>query len=175
MAIAEEELVRQLVQRRSMILAYARSIVVSSELAEDVFQDVVIVALKKRNQVDSSEGIGGWLRRIARFESLNALRKKQRQPLLFDEHVLELVEASWERLDSKNSRDYSSAVRHCVELLTPKMKRVVELRYKHSYSGQEMADELGRPLSTVYVTLSRIHANLRDCINRHLKRQCHNG
>ena len=175
MPIEEEDLVREIVQRRSMILAYARSIVVSSELAEDVFQDVVVIALKKRGQLESLNGIGAWLRKIARFESMNALRKLHKQPVLFDDHVLDLVDASWKQMDENKSRDYSAAVCHCLALLSPKMQHVIELRYKQGFSGKELADELGRPLNTVYVTLSRIHTNLRECINRYLRRQYHNG
>ena len=173
--MTEEDFIRALVHRRSMLLAYLRSIVVSPDLSEDIFQEVVIVALKKRDQLEDLSGIGPWLRAIARFEALNSLRKLQRQPVLFDDHMLDLVDAGWSEFEDYNSKDYSSALLHCVEGLTPKMKRFLELRYKRGLSGKEISEELGRPLNTVYVSMSRIHGSLRECINRYFRRQASNG
>ena len=173
MPIDESELVRLIMQRRAMVLAYVRAIVADADLAEDVFQDVVVVALKKRDQLATTENLGAWFRKIARYESLNALRRRHRRPTLFDDRLLDLVDATWNQLDERGEDDRVEAIQDCVERLPEKSRSLLAMKYDQGLSGQELAEKLDRPLNTIYVTLSRIHTRLRECIQRHLLRQHH--
>ncbi len=163
----EDDLVRLLVTRRPTIIAYAMSIVMNRDLAEDVYQSVVVVVLRKREQVDLSRDVMRWIFGVTRVESLVALRKRGKSPQVFDEAVLELLDESWtKRLASENSAgDVSEALRHCLKRITERSRKVLRLRYAEGLSGENLAEKLGVKLNTAYVTLSRIHKQLRTCID----------
>ena len=47
--------------------------------------------------------------------------------------------------------------------------RLLAMRYEEEISGQEIADRLGRPINTVYVTLTRLHRALEECVRAQLR------
>ena len=138
-----------------------------SSLAEDVFQNVSLLVLNKSDLVQDEAAFPGWLRKAARFEALNAVRKEGRGPAPLDEAVLESLEDHWRAQDSSNPAPVG-ALRSCVQKLAPRAKRLVELRYGENVSGQRLAEKLSQPLNTIYVALSRLHRTLAECVRRQL-------
>ena len=161
MTVEQDALVRLLLAQRAMLLGYIGSIVRDTHLAEDVFQETTLIALKKRDELIDAAGFPAWARRIARLEALNALRRRQKAPKSLDESVLDVLEAHWEKADEGSA---SSALRSCLKRLPPRSLQIVELRYRDDVSGKDLAERLAQPLNTVYVSLARIHRALLDCM-----------
>ncbi len=161
---------RLLLRHRAMILSYVTSIVRDPYLAEDVFQEVGIIVLEKGHVVEDAEGFPRWVRRVARLESLNAARKKKLRTL--DAEVLDGLDGCWdERPDEDDQVEALEALRRCLGKLSPKARRIVEARYGEGKGGQELAAQLGKPVNTIYVSLSRIHKTLRECVRGKLQAQ----
>jgi RNA polymerase sigma-70 factor, ECF subfamily len=167
MGLDQDTALRLLLQERSMLMGYILSIVRDAHQAEDVFQNVSLLVLKKCESVDSDLAFPAWLRKTARFEALNALRKEGRGPEPLDEAVLESLEAHWRAQDSSN-RSSVGALRSCIQKLAPRARLLVDLRYGENVSGQRLAEKLAQPLNTVYVALSRLHRSLAECVRRQL-------
>ena len=167
----EDEIVRLLVGQRSAIIAYALSIVFDRDLAEDVYQNVVLVVLRKRGDFDDVRDMQKWVFGVARVEALVALRKKGRAPQAMEGRVLDALDATWmERLDSgASSTDVADALRRCLDKLSDKHRRILRMRYVAGLSGERLAAQLGVKLNSAYVTLSRIHGRLRECVSRRLQ------
>jgi RNA polymerase sigma-70 factor (ECF subfamily) len=169
--LSETDLVQHLLKERARLLAYIWSIVRDGHLAEDVFQEVSVLAVRKRGEIEHSAAFPTWLRKAARLHSMAALRRANRAGGLFSNEVLDCLDRTWDKhqqdqLDSNSS--VAAALQHCMELLTPRSKQIVALRYQDKLSGDQVADRLNTKVHSVYVALSRIHRSLRECMKHAL-------
>jgi RNA polymerase sigma-70 factor (ECF subfamily) len=148
-------------------LAYIRAIVRDDHLAEDVFQDVAVLAVRKCHEINDNRHFLAWMRLTSRHVALKLLRHRQHQ-LLLDETLLERLEGEWAEHDPVASADLVEVLRRCLDGLSAYARNVVRLRYGEGLSGGRRAEVLDRSLNTVYVTLSRIHRRLGECIRQRL-------
>ncbi len=167
MPLHPDTVVRQLVRERSQILAFIWSIVHDEHLAEDVFQELFVIASRKADEIEDVEHFRKWVRKAARFEALNTARKRQRSPMVFNTTTLDLLDEVWQE-EARDTTDQVVALRSCIEQLTPYARRLVTLRYADGLSGQPLADALDRKVGTVYTALSRVHRVLGDCVKRRI-------
>jgi RNA polymerase sigma factor (sigma-70 family) len=162
----EELLVRLLVSERVKVLAFIRSMVRRHELAEDVFQDICVLAIEKRETIRDEAHFLNWLRTAARLRSLNVLRQKGQRHLSLDDDLLESLEVEWEKHDQDDSEIMSATIRHCVEKLGPAARGLIHRRYVEKAKYPDLAKELNRPVVSLYTTFSRIYAVLADCLSK---------
>lgn len=171
MPLDSDTVLRLLLKDRAKLLGYVRSIVRDEHVAEDVFQNVSIVAVNKCVEIESREHFAGWIRQAARFESLHELRRRDIAPVMLDTALLDLLEGSWSKQDAASTAERTDALRACLESLSPYAQQLISLRYSAGISGQKLADAVGRGLNTVYVALSRTHRVLADCMRRRLSEE----
>ncbi len=168
----EDTVLRYLLGNRARILAYVRSIVRDEHLAEDVFQDVSILAVKKRDRIANVDHLAAWMRTTARFESLAALRRENAHAVILSDEALDALDEEWSRWDQQDANALTErldALRACMETLSPYTRKLVELRYERGLSGERLAAEVSRNVNTVYRALSRAHGALADCVRRRLQ------
>src|SRR5262249_50417144 len=72
--------VRRTMERRTELLAYARAIVMDWSLAEDVFQEALVVAIEKGPDLPDDASFGRWMREVIRRVALDALGRRQPAP-----------------------------------------------------------------------------------------------
>jgi RNA polymerase sigma-70 factor, ECF subfamily len=123
--------------------------------AEDIAQDSMVRAWRKRTTLRKSEARKSWLGTIVRNEALRELARKRPAPSDIievahgsdDERVLATVERAdlHAALDRLNKRD----------------RQLVRLRYDEDLTQEAIAHRLGIPLGTVKVRLHRVRAKLR--------------
>jgi RNA polymerase sigma-70 factor (ECF subfamily) len=165
----QDQAIKALMAERAPLLGYIRAIVGDPHLAEDVFQEVVLVVVKK-GAVQGSGHFQAWVRTIARYESLAALRRRHAF-VPFDDALLDAFDAQWAACEeAEPHRPAVDALRACLERLSPTSRRLVAAKYEHARSGEQIAAEIGRPVNTVYVALTRIHKALADCVRGRLAR-----
>lgn len=172
MALDQDAVLRLLLTHRAMLVGYIGSIVRDGHLAEDIFQNVSLIVVKKGTALEDPAAFPAWARRIARFEALNALRREGKSPQPLDDHLLDLLEAHWSAGDDAEGAR-AEALRGCLEKLTSRSRQLIELRYRENVSGTDLARRLSQPLNTVYVALSRIHRALSACIRLRLSQGGH--
>jgi RNA polymerase sigma-70 factor (ECF subfamily) len=156
-----------LLRERVKLLAYIRAIVRDDHLAEDVLQEVALLALRKRDEIRDGRHFLAWMRLTSRHRALKSLRRRHHQ-LLVDEALLDRLDEHWAEHDQAPGTDLVEALRYCLERLSPYARNLVKLRYAEGVSGRRLAEVVGRSLNTVYVALSRIHRSLGDCIRQRL-------
>jgi RNA polymerase sigma-70 factor (ECF subfamily) len=166
----EDRAVVLLLAHRAMLIGYITSIVRDAHLAEDVFQNMALVVLKKGHQVRDEKGFPAWARKIARFEALNAVRKRRHTPELLDLAVLEMLEDHWQSSDADPAA-VNKALCDCIERLSPHARQLIQLRYVEDLGAKAVAERLARPLNTVYVALSRTYRLLATCVQQRLARE----
>jgi RNA polymerase sigma-70 factor (ECF subfamily) len=161
-----ERLLRQVLSLRVKLLAYIQAIVRRRDLAEDVFQDLCVLVLQKQDELASHATLDGWLRTAARQLAWNAARKKANRSLLLGEQVHELMEAQWSRFDGPADSTLGDALEDCVRALRPEAREMLKAHYVDGATYAELSGRLKRPVESLYVTMSRIHKRLADCILR---------
>jgi RNA polymerase sigma-70 factor (ECF subfamily) len=166
-ALDQDTALQLLLGRRAMLIGYIKSIVRDPHLAEDVFQNVALLVVRKREAIPSAEAFPGWARRAARFEALAALRKRSRAPKPMGEEVLDVLDEQWSA-DETPDEERARALRGCLEKLSPKSRELVRARYAEGVDGKALAHRLGKPANTIYVALSRIHRKLAECVRARL-------
>lgn len=162
--------VRLTMERRTELLAYARIIVGDYALAEDIFQEALVVAVEGGPELPDQD-FGRWIREVVRRNALEALRKQQRRPRLLDPVLLEALEPAWEALDGRWTQDSGTALRDCMEKLSAKARRFLADRYENGLTGQKLAERMGLTVKSAYATLTRIHRALETCVRRNLLEQ----
>lgn len=169
--VQQEKVVELLLSRRIVLQAYIFSIVRDPHLSEDVFQEVAVEASCSASKIVDEQHFEGWIRRTARYKSLNALRRVQSDRHVFSSDTLDILDSGWEkRFQETDQVDRLGALRQCLEQLSPKYRRLIDLRYVGGCSGASIAGHLGRPVESVYVSISRVHKILAACISRRIRR-----
>lgn len=167
MPLSHDEIVAQLMRHRATLFAYIWSVVADEHIAEDVLQDVSRLAIAKSEQINDADHVLPWARRAAKFTALNVMRKRAKGHVTLDEKTLNLLDPHWDTAGNDSS-DTAVALQKCLAQLTPKSKRLVQLRYHDNLSGRALAEATGQQLRSVYTALSRIHRTLGDCIRERL-------
>jgi len=128
---------------------------------EDVCQDTVARLWRKLSSFDGSSKLETWFYGVARFELLNAVRRKQRRRSdvsdagdRVDESVTDLPSDSAER------------VHEALERLEPELARLVVLHHFEFCTLEQAAARVGVPVSTAksryYRAMERLGSLLRE-------------
>jgi RNA polymerase sigma-70 factor (ECF subfamily) len=62
-------------------------------------------------------------------------------------------------------------LRHCLDQLQGRSKRVIELRYRRGLKSRAIAQEMTLSSGAVRMLLCRVRESLRHCIERQMARQ----
>lgn len=143
------------------ILNFAYSFVMDRAVAEDIAQDVFWKLWQRPSWMPRVDDTRGYLLRLAKNECLNYLKHKGVE----DRNKQKLVEAllfsetsGWEREDE----EVQARVRRCLDMLPPKQREVLTLRYFEGLKYAEIAHRLGISPQTVETHLKRAFRFFRD-------------
>lgn len=161
-----ETVVRRVMTHRPMFVGFILSIVRDYHMAEDVYQETMVRAIEHSDTFENEAHLLAWVRKVARNESIELLRRKNREPVMLNAEVLDLVESEWSRMTPMSSQDMAQALEHCLKQLTQRSRRLIEMRYAQSLTGHEIARVTDRKPQSVYQTLHRVYRKLNDCIQR---------
>lgn len=161
--------VRQLLERRDEIFAYVMALVRDWNVAEDLFQEISLVALRKDREGMVVERFGPWIREIARRTVLNYWKTAARSRRFFSMEVLDRIDEVFNRREEEEASRGAAklgALQRCLGRLPSHLRRIVNLRYRESLPLEEIAQRLGRSSGSVQVALSRIRIRLLECTRR---------
>jgi RNA polymerase sigma-70 factor (ECF subfamily) len=159
---------RLFAQHDRWLFAYLVSLLGNASHAEEVFQEVCVVLWRECDSFQLGTSFVKWVSVIA-HNQVHRFRRQQRRvgPQLSDATVDLLAEDAVERVDLLESR--RDALRICLERLSDKDRQLVRHCYGDSrVTFKTVAQELGRPVNTVYKALNRIRRALYECIERTL-------
>jgi RNA polymerase sigma-70 factor (ECF subfamily) len=159
-------------QHEPMLLAYVLSLVSDLQLAEDIAQDTFLIAYRKISTLHKPDSFGAWLRGIARWEVLAALRKRGTE-IPFEPAVLEGMEDVFASLEQQQTtekwQERFQVVEDCFRELPEKLHRVCQLHYFEDQKAQDIAAALHIGLSAVLKRLERARDAIRKCVQKRLK------
>lgn len=147
------------------VFQLVRRIVVRQEDAEEVYQDVFVKALRGIGDYDSRKAsLATWLCRIAYYESVNFVRRRQPDIVYMDEQDLgfnNLVEIPE---DNANDSHTVQALEEALASLPPHEQAIITMFYYDNMSLADIAYVTGSIPSTVGSQLCRIRKKLYKMI-----------
>jgi RNA polymerase sigma-70 factor (ECF subfamily) len=171
MPLDEETLTRLLVREHDKLVAYTWTMVRDDHLVEDILQEVALVAVRKRSEIQDDQHFLAWMRVACRLTALDMLKRRGRQPASMGDEVLSLLDEAWAERDTTPVTGIVEALRKCVEELTPYSRQLIELRYHKGWKSAKIAASLKRETHAIYVALTRIHRSLADCVRRRMSEE----
>lgn len=158
-------------ERRPVLILYIRAIVGARQPCEDILQEAIMICLRKHDDIPDQTAFEGWIRRVCRFEALKHLERHRRERPAEAEQLAILADAEITAAADDVSGRRLHALKGCVQRLPPASQQLIQLRYAEELPGEDIAARLGRPINTVYVTLSRLHKALAECVRQRLAQE----
>lgn len=171
----DEQAYAQLMERyRNSVYYMLLKMVKNPDDAEDLTIEAFTKAFKNLGKFKKDYTFSTWLFRIATNNCIDFIRKRRLETLSIHSSYTN-DEGDPIRIDIEDDRRLDpqelaikeqkiELVRAFVDMLPPKYRRLVELRYFKEYSYDEIAKELDAPLGTVKAQLHRARELLHDII-----------
>jgi RNA polymerase sigma-70 factor, ECF subfamily len=162
--------VELLTHHQRKLYGFIYSLVPNASDADDLLQETNIVLWNKNHEYSLGTNFMTWACRIAFLKVKNFMRAKNRSRLYFNEKLLS--ELSDMRIDRTEVHTiHSILLINCLGKLSSESRELLKLRYDGIHSIQEVAKQLGRPVGSLYNTLSQIRLKLWECIRYALKEE----
>lgn len=153
-------------QYQPAIRGFILSMIPDYSAADDVMQETFLVVTRKAETFEIGTSFAAWVRTIARFKALEAIRARRYEAL--SEEVLDALCAE-PREFSGDADERIGVLRKCMDQLAPQARRSIDYRYRNEYKPPQIAGLLGCTVQSVNVTLSRARVFLRECVQRNLE------
>ena len=174
----------ELDRHRRYLLRVAQLQLRDPDLAEDVVQETLVAAFGARDGFSGRSSVKTWLTGILKHKIVDAIRHKQRQPLvaaafdddsgpdasdpLFrDDGAWKAPPADWG--DPENAlarREFMDVMERCLERLPPNTARVFVMREVLELETEEICKELAITANNLWVILYRARMALRQCLEQ---------
>jgi RNA polymerase sigma factor (sigma-70 family) len=130
----------------------ALAIVREAGLAADLTQDAYVKAYRERHRFRGDAPVAAWLHRIVVNEAISGIRKRARGPREIDMSSAWGVTAGPGEVAGTADR---LSILDALDVLTPRARAAVVLRYYHDYDYATIARMLGTSAGNVGVLLTR--------------------
>ena len=136
-------------------------------MADDIVQEVARQATANFDQYDQSRPFIAWLIGIARQRIAEVYRTRGRRPIVFSSEIIDSITEAYVDIQPEVD-DRLDALRACMEQLSERHRRVIDLRYSRQLSQDDIAARVGSNGRAINAMLFRIRTALRDCVNKHM-------
>ena len=158
-------------EHADMLTQYIRSVVRDDALADDIFQETMIVAWRRLDDFDQQRSFAPWLRGIARRVIMAHRRRSAKGFYICNETVMSHLDAWAACVDSQTGDSWNEkldVLRDCVAALPEHYHQTVRLRYTDELSAIEISKRLEISVPGVKKRLQRARERLFDCVQRKL-------
>lgn len=144
---------------------YLRALGADAALAEELVQDVFVVAFERGLQ-ERGSATGQFLRRTARHVLLRARRDAERDRV----RLVDLADAWWRHeCAADDGAAWLEALRTCLSRLDDRRREAVRLWYGASRDRANAAARLGLGPTGLKMLLQRVRQRLRRCVEGQLE------
>ncbi len=176
--------VAELESHRGYLLRVAHLQLRDRDTAEDVVQDTIVAALAGQAGFTGKSSIKTWLTGILKHKIVDAIRRRQREPVaastldpeldLEDFDALFSDDGSWDTPPSDwgdpeaalNRQQFFAVLELCMDKLPPNTARVFLMREVLELESDEICKELAITANNLWVILYRARMALRQCLER---------
>ncbi len=155
-----------------MVYRFALFLTGDADAARDISQETMRVALTLAAAPGDAEGLGKWLRAIARNVARQHRRVQHRSWLLVDSEVVAAAEERFVQEGADRDETWEArraALAGCLGTLGEPARELLRDRYELGRRVMDMARAAGADASAISKRLERVRAALRRCIEKRLK------
>jgi RNA polymerase sigma-70 factor (ECF subfamily) len=155
---------------RRALVAYLYAQCGDFHAAEDLAQEALLIASRKREHYFPEADFGAWLRAIARNVWMRERRAGRRRPLLAEGVAEELADDLFAAPAYAEPRWQAekAALADCLGELDGEDRKLLRGHFSAARRYGELARRAGRTLAWVKVRMFRARRQLADCIRRKL-------
>jgi len=146
---------------------YLRSATGSAQDADDLLQEVSGVLWKNFAEYDGARPFRAWATGVARLEVLKWRQRLARSRLVLSQELLESAAGS-EDGSSGDTVCSPEFLRECMNDLSDLFREVLQLHYLERLSISTIAEQTGRSVGAVEMSLVRGRRKLRASLSRRL-------
>ena len=160
-----EQFTECLASCQSRVMACIYALLHNIHESEDVYQEACMVMWRKFATYQPGTPFVKWACSIAYLEVMNYLRLRRGNLHFTEEFVRNFT--AWETaLPAEDGDSRMQALYACMKQLSESDRNLLELRYWEPQPVVKIAAELGRTPQSVCNSLSRIRAQLMECVER---------
>ena len=157
-----------LTQHQGALRLYVASLLPGDPSAADVAQQANATIWRKRSDFELGTNFKAWIFSIARYEVLNFRKRQARDSrLVFSEELEDIIAEEMPEL-ANDLDDRQVALRGCLESLKSADRDLILNRYFEGTPLRDYADQIGRSVGGLKVTLHRLRNKLQGCIESKL-------
>lgn len=165
---ASASLARLWVGVQPTVSAYIWSCVNDFHTAEDILQNVAADVASSFDRYDPAKPFVAWVLGIAKFKVIDFYRKNDRDLHVFQGEPLDYLQLAFEEVFSEVTPQ-REALDHCVEKLSGKSRKLLEMRYDQDMKPAQIAKSIGTTSGSIRVMLTNVRNALSKCIEQRLK------
>ena len=153
------------VKHRHGLLAYLYGVLPDAHVAEDLFQEVCVVAVQKAAEFQDGTNFVAWARTIARNKLREHLRR--RTGVAVDDAFFDGIESAFDDVRAGIDPDArKEALRHCLGEVQDRARQMLVWRYDDGLTAASIAERMGKSRASVNSLLQRLREMLRECVER---------
>lgn len=146
------------------VAAFVGSMVHDVSDRDDVLQDTAVAAMSAFERYDPERPFAAWVIGVARNQIRLYLRRKSKDPHLFDDDALDNLVHAFSGMQPEEN-DRLSKLEFCIEQLEGRARQIFEYRYSHDLKPAAISQKMGISPNTVAKALQRLREQLRTCID----------
>lgn len=155
------------VKESSRIRGLIVSLMPGGHEVDDVLQETFLTITAKADGFEKGTNFTAWAMTIARFKVMEFFRKSGKRELLLGDETLErLLDETGDEPAANKRLD---ALKRCLGKLSPNVRQMLAHRYAEGWKPEQIASDIGWGANSVYVSLSRARASLRECIQKRVE------
>ena len=158
---------------RVELVTYARAMLGSYTVAEDVVQEAMLVVMKKGEQFQEGTSMLAWCRAILRLEVLRMRQQWRRDRTVTERLLDDAIDAAFDEFQTDQRRDeaelWREALERCLESVPQRGSRVLKARFVDDLSYKHIAERMGMTLEAVRKALFRLKKQVRSCVETRLR------
>ena len=165
-----QDFVRLLSQHERSLNGYILALVPNLSDADEIAQETKLRLWQQFNNYEADKDFGAWARTIAFYQVRRFRTQAGRERLKFSEEFLDTVAeevASTTDLHEARQR----YLIECMQRLTEDSRKLIRRYYSTMGSVAEVAGYFGRTVEATKKALVRIRRNLRECVERAMRRE----
>lgn len=163
-----DRVLKEALECRVQLLAYARSLLGNHASAEDSVQEAMLVVVKKHDQFQDGTSMLAWCRSIVRLEVLRANHQRGRDRSLAQRLLDDAVDAAFDAHQIRQRRSEEDELHEqlasCLQGVTDRGRELMRARYVDGLSYPHIAERVGMTLEAVRKSLFRLKKQVRQCV-----------
>ena len=163
-----DRVLKQALECRVELVAYARAVLGDYAAAEDAVQEAMLVVVKKFDQFQEGTSMLAWCRAIVRLEVLRMKQQRQRERTLAERLLDDAIDAAYDEFQTAQRRDdaesWQQALEGCLERVPERGRSVLKARFVDELSYQQIGERVGMTLEAVRKALFRLKKQVRSCV-----------